>query len=206
MLVGIDFDNTIVCYDALFYRLASERGLVPAHLPATKSHVRDHLRQNGREPDWTELQGIAYGPRIVDADPFPGIKEFLMHCRDKNVSCVIISHKTRFPYLGEPHDLHDAAHRWLGAHGFYEMGQTGLSPRSVHLALTKEDKLRRIGDLNCDVFIDDLPEFLGENSFPSKPKRVLFDPSAAYRDERRFARAESWAQIADIIFASGEGT
>lgn len=203
MLVGIDFDNTIVCYDALFHRLALERGLIPVHLPATKSHVRDYLRQIGREPDWTELQGIAYGPRIVDAEPYPGVKDFLTRCVNRGVACAIISHKTRHPYLGEKHDLHEAAHRWLQEHGFYEMSRTGLSPDQVHLALTKEDKLRRIGELACDLFIDDLPEFLSEPSFSKKPKRILFDPSAAYRSDDRFARAESWVEIGKLVFAAG---
>ena len=49
MLVGLDFDNTIVCYDRLFHRLARERGLIPEHVPATKGAVRDHLRNVGRE-------------------------------------------------------------------------------------------------------------------------------------------------------------
>ncbi len=43
-------------------------------LPPTKQAVRDFLRATGREADWTELQGIAYGPRIADAEPFPGVK------------------------------------------------------------------------------------------------------------------------------------
>jgi len=29
-MIGVDFDNTIVCYDALFHRVARERGLAPA--------------------------------------------------------------------------------------------------------------------------------------------------------------------------------
>jgi len=64
MLVGLDFDNTIVRYDQLFHRLAVERGLIPPGVSATKQSVRDYLRAADREVDWTELQGIAYGPRI----------------------------------------------------------------------------------------------------------------------------------------------
>ncbi len=204
MLVGLDFDNTIVCYDGLFHRLAREKGLMPADLPATKGHVRDHLRSIGREPDWTEMQGIAYGPRIVDASPFPGVKSFLARCVKMGVNCVIISHKTRHPYLGAKHDLHEAAHRWLQAHGFYDNAVTGLSPHSVHLALTKQQKIDRIGELGCDVFVDDLPEFLAETSFPTRPKRILFDPSNACADEPFYQRAESWDRIAAIILGSGE--
>jgi len=51
MVLGVDFDNTIVRYDDLFHRVAVERGLVPATVPARKNDVRDFLRQQGRERD-----------------------------------------------------------------------------------------------------------------------------------------------------------
>src|SRR5262245_19310460 len=117
MLVGLDFDNTIVCYDGLFHRLAFEQGLIPAEVPATKGHVRDYLRRIDREDDWTSLQGVGYGPRIVDAAPFSGVKDFLGRCKSAGIRCVIISHKTKHPYLGPPYDLHAAAHNFLTAHG-----------------------------------------------------------------------------------------
>ena len=44
MLIGLDFDNTIVSYDALFYKVAIEQKVVPASLPVNKVAVRDHLR------------------------------------------------------------------------------------------------------------------------------------------------------------------
>ena len=45
MVIGIDFDNTIVSYDDLFHRLATERGLIPAAFPSRKTSMRDFLRQ-----------------------------------------------------------------------------------------------------------------------------------------------------------------
>ena len=49
--IGIDFDNTIVCYDDVFHEVAREQGLIPNDLPANKGAVRDHLRAIGREDD-----------------------------------------------------------------------------------------------------------------------------------------------------------
>ena len=68
MRIGIDFDNTIVCYDEIFHRLAVERGLIGPDAPRGKSMVRDALRRSGREAEWTRLQGEAYGPRIGEAE------------------------------------------------------------------------------------------------------------------------------------------
>ncbi len=195
MLVGLDFDNTIVCYDRLFHRLAREKGLIPSHIPATKGAVRDYIRSIDREDDWTEMQGVGYGPRISDAEPFPGVKEFLTGCLAEGVRVVIISHKTKHPYLGPAYDLHAAAHNFLAAHGFYRTDETGLTPASVYLELTKQAKLDRIGSLGCDVFVDDLPEFLGEPSFPARPRKILFDPASANSDRPDYVRVTSWADI-----------
>ena len=45
MIVGIDFDNTIVCYDSLFYNIALEKGLIPSNISKSKNSVRDYLRK-----------------------------------------------------------------------------------------------------------------------------------------------------------------
>lgn len=199
MLVGLDFDNTIVCYDRLFHRLARERGLIPDGVPATKGAVRDHLRAVGKEPAWTEMQGEGYGPRISDAEPFPGVKSFLAGCKAAGVQVAIVSHKTKHPYLGPPHDLHAAAHTFLTAHGFTDTAVTGLTRDSVHLELTKQAKLDRIGKLGCDVFVDDLPEFLAEPSFPPRPWKILFDPAGSNPDTDGVIRVQSWAEVEAVV-------
>jgi len=81
MLIGIDFDNTIVCYDALFHRVCRERGLIPAEVPINKTDVRNYLRQAGREDAWTEMQGYVYGARMSEAAPYPGVLDFFRSCR-----------------------------------------------------------------------------------------------------------------------------
>ena len=37
MRIGIDFDNTIACYDGVFHQAALERGLIPPILPTTRT-------------------------------------------------------------------------------------------------------------------------------------------------------------------------
>jgi hypothetical protein len=48
-LTGIDFDNTIICYDRLFHQIALEGGLIPRDLPAEKNAGHDYLREQGRK-------------------------------------------------------------------------------------------------------------------------------------------------------------
>ena len=204
MLIGLDFDNTLVRYDGVFHRLAVERGLIPAELPASKHHIREFLRAAGREDDWTQLQGLAYGPRITEAEPFPDVKRFLARCRAAGVRVVVVSHKTRFPYRGEPHDLHAATHRFLEWHGFLRTADTGLSAADVFLELTLADKLRRIGQLGCTAFVDDLPEVLTHPDFPPGVRKVLFDPAAAHPADRGYTRVSSWRACAAVLLAERE--
>jgi len=199
MLIGVDFDNTIVCYDQLFYRVALERGLIPASLVVSKVHVRDYLRACDKENAWNEMQGIVYGARIHEAPAFPGVIEFFEACSGAGIAACIISHKTRHPYAGTKYDLHRAAYEWLERKGFLGSSPTGLQQVRVSLELTKSGKLERIGKAGCTHFIDDLPEFLLERDFPEGVERILFDPNDAYPEEKWLRRARSWGDIQQMV-------
>ena len=199
MRIGIDFDNTIVCYDQAFHRAALDRGLIPADVTPTKGGVRDWLRAAGREDDWTALQGYIYGARMDLAAPFPGVRDFMRAAAKAGCEVDIVSHKTRHPYRGEKYDLHKAALGWLEQQGFFKDASLGLDRANVFLELTKDGKLARIGALGCDSFIDDLPELLGEPGFPADTNRVLFDPNDAAPDAPTYRRARSWDEISGLL-------
>jgi hypothetical protein len=201
MLIGIDFDNTIVCYDELFHKVARERNLIPADLPVNKSEVRNFLRRAGKEDIWTEMQGYVYGGRMAEALPYPGVIEFFKACRAANVEVCIVSHKTRYPFLGEKYDLHQAAKNWLELQGFFDPDRIGLKRENAFFELTKAEKLQRIGSCNCTHFIDDLPEILSEHAFPPETMKILFDSADIYA-EQKFQRFQNWSQIA-LFFGLG---
>jgi hypothetical protein len=189
--IGIDFDNTIVTYDELFFALARERGLIPPDFPMSKTRIRDHLRNVGQEPTWTELQGLAYGDEIGRARPFPGVLDFFRACRRQGIAVRIISHKTRRPYLGSDTDLHAAARGFLV--------QQGLSAEDAFFELTREAKLERIASTGCTHFVDDLPEFLTLAGFPRGVRRILFDPLEHHTTPPDIMRAASWSEIGALL-------
>lgn len=199
MIVGVDFDNTIVCYHEVIYRVALREGFIPPSVTATKGVVRDYLRKYGQEEVWTVLQGYLYGIGIKEAPPFPGVKEFFSHSLRQGIGISIISHKTLRPFRGPEYDLHKAAHEWLDLHGFYDSAQIGLSPEHVYFELTKEEKLERIVKTKCTHFIDDLPEFLSEPQFPSDVERILFDPGKDHQAAPLFRQASSWNEISSAL-------
>ena len=199
--LGVDFDNTIIRYDAVFHRVAREHGLIPDGTPATKEAVREHLRAAGREEDWTALQGEVYGRRLREAEPFPGALDFLADCTRRGVPCSIISHKTRHPYRGPAWDLHAAAQDWLDYMGFFDPARVGMAPERVHFLETKEAKLARIQEVGCTHFLDDLPEILLAPGFPSGVRRLLYGASDS--PQAGLQPLPDWAAVAAYFLEEG---
>jgi hypothetical protein len=196
MRIGIDFDNTIACYDGVFHQAALERGLIPPDLARDKNSVRDHLNGSGRKDDFTELQGYVYGARMELVAPYPGFAEFIGAARKAGHDLFVISHKTQHPILGPKHDMHAAARSFLTGRGLTGAQPHQIDPENVFFELTKGEKVARAHDLACDVFIDDLPEILSLGGFPPRMRKILFDPENRFaREAGTFDRHISWAAI-----------
>ncbi len=203
MRIGIDFDNTIACYDGVFHAAALERQLIPVDLPSDKTSVRDHLRSLGMDADFTELQGYVYGSRMQLVNVFPGFAETLQVLRAKGHDVFIVSHKTRTPFAGPAHDLHASAREFLSARAIVGESDGQIPAQNVFFELTKEEKVARIAALDCDVFVDDLPEILAMDGYPATLRAILFDPDDHYPDgvwrDRIFERHRSWREIGAAI-------
>jgi len=196
MRIGIDFDNTIACYDGVFHQAALERGLIPPDLACDKNSVRDHLNGSGRKDDFTELQGYVYGARMELVSPYPGFAEFIGAARRAGHHLFVVSHKTQHPILGPKHDMHAAARSFLAGRGLTGAQPHQIDPENVFFELTKGEKVARAHDLACDVFIDDLPEILGLSGFPPHTRKILFDPENQFAGGAgAFDRHNTWAAI-----------
>jgi hypothetical protein len=195
MRIGLDFDNTIVSYDALFHSVAVEQSLVPAETAVSKVAVRDYLRVTGNEAAWTELQGYVYGARMDQALAYPGFVEFVHAAREANAELIIVSHKTRHPFLGPQYDLHAAAGGWIAAALRDRDARRLFTEDRVFFELTKEAKIARIAACACDYFIDDLPEILLMPGFPVATARLLFDPEQCHAGDGMTARLGSWNEV-----------
>lgn len=198
-IIGIDFDNTIVCYDAIFQREAFNRNLIPPNFPANKEKIRNYLREQHQEKTWTELQGYVYGICMQDAHPFPGILEFLQTALKQKIKIFIISHKTQYPFSGPKYDLYQAAKHWLGGNIF--SAELNLSLAEVFFLETKKQKCQKISELNCTHFIDDLPELFSESFFPPKVTKILFSPQNENDlNSPSYLIKKSWDQIHQYFF------
>ena len=195
MRIGIDFDNTIACYDGIFHAEAVRRNLIPAAVADDKTSVRDYLRANGMEQDWILLQGHVYGGCMGQVPCFEGVQHFVRSSLRAGHHVAIISHKTRRPNMRTPYDLRQAARDFLDRHGVFASDGIVLPENNVFFESTCDEKFGRIASEKCDVFVDDLPEFLIHPGFPSNVDRILFDPANVYADDRAYLRTASWDAI-----------
>ena len=89
-------------------------------------------------------------------------------------------------YLGPETDLHQAACDWLASNGFTNVGPSGLlgSRRSILEESARLPSSNRIRQLQCDIFIDDLPELLLHDNFPGDVRGHLFRPARQAASKR----------------------
>lgn len=190
MLLGVDFDNTLVFYDKIFHTVVVEKGLCSKSIIVEKKAIREQLCAEGKEQDWTHVQGYVYGKRIQEAEPFAHAIEVLQWFVDCGWEVVIISHKMAKPYLGPPYDLHKAARGWL-KHWVIPHKKAFFEP-------TKEKKLQRIASEKIDLFIDDLPEILDNALFPKEAIGVCFGQKGGD------LWVEDWKQVQNLRIQGGK--
>ncbi len=189
-IIGIDFDNTIVSYDSVFYNVAIEQNLVPASIVQTKDAVKNYLHEHNQQDNWTALQGFVYGTQMRKALVFPYFKYFLEIVAKFDYEIFIISHKTKYPYQGPQYDLHKAALDWLDFNGLFNKSR-------VFFESSIAKKIARIKLQKCSYFIDDLPEVLNRDDFPIGVNKILFAPNNNQLiQNNNYCVNHSWQEIA----------
>jgi len=197
MVLGLDFDNTIIKYDELFHRVAFEKNLIPPDFPKEKNTVRNYLREKNIEDEWTIIQGEVYGDRIKEAIPFEGMLETLEKLRIKKIPINIISHKTRVPYLGPKIDLHAAAINWMKINHFFDSDGLNFTLPQIYFEETKEEKIDRIVSTGCTHYVDDLPEIL--EMIPNGIKKIIFSPNGSEKYDENWTVINSWKELPVIL-------
>lgn len=201
--IGVDLDNTLICYDEAFQRVAREEGLLPATFRGDKKAVkRALLARRGDGYLWERLQGLVYGRRIDAAVLFDGVRPFLEACRRRAVQVVIVSHKTERAHHDPANtDLRAAAVGWMADNGLFDrrgqrQGQgLGLGVGDVFFEATRDAKIQRIAALGVDLFIDDLVEVLEHEAMPAGCRKILF----GQEPQQRFEQYATWPEVQDAV-------
>ena len=201
-VIGVDFDNTLVCHDKVLYRLALERGLAIEDAGTHKRGLRDAIRglEHGEER-WQEIQAEMYGARLEEAELFPGAAAFIARCREKGERLFIVSHKTEKASKAPMGvNLRDAAMAFMRRRGFFDAEGLGLTEEMVFFEATRREKLARIASLGCACFIDDLEETFLEPSFPEGVEKILFCAAPPEYTGNGIMHFAAWKDIAAYLF------
>ncbi|MDE2223598.1 MAG: hypothetical protein KGK03_11070 [Candidatus Omnitrophica bacterium] len=203
MIIGVDFDNTLVNYDMAFSHRASELGLISLDRGQHKRELRDRIRllPDG-EKLWQQLQSYVYTQGMAQARLIDGVEDFFAFCQHRDIKVYVVSHKTEHAsFAPKEMNLQQIALAWMRANGFFYPGTLGLDLTQVYFESTRAEKIRRIQMLNCTHFIDDLQEVFLEGDFPSGVKKILYAPTPTEALGEDIMIFEDWKGINDYLFS-----
>jgi hypothetical protein len=154
--VGFDFDNTIINYDNLFHKISLNKKLINKEVGKTKKEVKDFLIKNYSIGVWKNIQSEVYGKYIHLAKPNKKIIQLIKYLNNNNIEIYIISHKTKFPYVGKKINLHKISLKWINRNVLKKK----IKRKNIYFETTERKKISRIKDLRITHFIDDLDKIL----------------------------------------------
>ena len=197
MLIGLDFDNTIACYDGVFSSEAKIKGFVQNEWKGTKQDLKLLLNAlDDGQIIWQAMQGQVYGPSMHKAKLFPGVARFLLRCKLQGHKVFIVSHKTKYGHFDKTKTLlRKASLDWMDSKGFFEDSKFGINRKNIFFANTQKEKIEKIKSLNLDIFVDDLEEIFLDHDFP-KIKKILFSNSSS--NEHHVELCNNWTDIEKI--------
>ena len=194
--LGLDFDNTLINYDEVFFKLALEKNLIPPSINKDKKSVRKYFIDNNIEDEFINLQGEVYGLKVLEAKQSFGMFEALRSLKD-NYELIIVSHKTKYPYSGKKYDLHKAASNWLEVNKFFDQNGLAIKRENVYFEITKENKISRIEQLDISFYIDDLQSIL--SMINPSIKRILYSPKLNEKIDKDFYLLENWENLKFLL-------
>lgn len=201
MRIGIDLDNTIINYGPVFQRVMDDLGItIDSDLGGfDKNKFKEEIirRKNG-STCWEKIQAKAYGPAIVFATPFEGVKDFLEFGQKTGVTFVIVSHKSQFAEqdISRSYDLRLLALEWLDANGI-RIGQNEIG-EDIFFADTRAHKAELVSNLALNWFIDDLVDVFKEQAFPRSVTKYLFRQNSLvgkYSESQYYDSVTSWNEL-----------
>jgi hypothetical protein len=202
-VIGLDFDNTIACYDTVFHTAAVDAGMVTNDWSGSRQALRRCIREIHGDRAWSMLQARAYGPGLRRADAFPGAVDCIRFLLQRGHDVAIVSHKSRVAAADPSADLHLHAWQWLERHGLLATPPRGVRRERVFFEQTRDEKVARIIELQCSHFVDDLPEVFDHPAFPPSTVQVLFNPEQEQANHDGRVSLRSWNAIREFFMDAG---
>ena len=156
--VGFDFDNTIINYDNLFYKISLKKGLITKKVGKSKESIKNYLIKNYSINIWQKIQSEVYSESISLAKPNNEIIKLIKYLIKNNIEVFIVSHKTKFPYFGNRINLHKLSLKWINKNIIKK--NIKIKKKNIFFETTEKKKINKIKKLKLSHFIDDLDKIL----------------------------------------------
>ena len=193
MHIGFDLDNTIAIYDDAIQIAAQRLENLPVDACLNKIALSRYLKNDGRNSEWTEIQGELYGPLMEHAFTTLGWKYVVQDAVRRGDDISIISHRTKTPYGTQEYDLHAYANAWIEKNVLNLIQE--LCSINIYLFETLEEKLNAINICGCDMYVDDLDSVINHSMFPSCCRGIILNSS----ENQIFShKHKTWRQIRAI--------
>lgn len=205
--IGVDFDNTIACYDVVFLKATQDMGYFLDHSDLTKSQVKQKvLELNKGDLIWQKIQGQVYGKYMHQATVYSGFIEFLWLSKLRGDEVCIVSHKSEYGHFDESKtNLRQAATAWIRANLISAtFDQAFNEANKIYFEPTREAKVNRISEIECDIFIDDLQEVFDEDAFPVRTEKILFSSDLTIDSLLLPKQFDSWRKIKKYLYGEPE--
>jgi len=194
MIIGFDFDNTIVDYSKVFFKIAIKKKFITKNIYKNKTAIKKYLFKKGEMKNWKILQSEVYGKEMAQAKPYKGFLKILKILLDKKNKINIISHKTLYPYCGKKINLHKSSRKWIAKNIKKQLRKK----IKFYFEKTEKKKILRIKQTNCNIFIDDLESIL--KRLPLKTSKILFSPEKKTSiKETNFTVIRSWEELHKVL-------
>ena len=197
MRIGVDLDNTLICYEQVFLACSRHMGLVPEKWEG-KEFLRKH---SGSDESWKRLQGQVYGAWSDQATLYSGVYRFLWRCCKRGILVEIVSHKSNYGHYDQKRTpLRKVAIEFLNRAGIYSCGAKSLIDKVIFCS-SRDEKLKYICERGFDWFIDDLPEIADSDVFQKNTKSIGFNPSGDIRFTKSI-NSTSWFEIENLLLGN----
>ena len=96
LIIGIDFDNTLVCYNKSIFHISKKIFAVSDELN-TKSKIKEYITDSYGNLAWTKFQGELYGPGMQFAEPYENAVKTLSDLSSSGIKPINIKSQNKIP-------------------------------------------------------------------------------------------------------------
>ncbi len=160
-----------------------------------KNHVKKQIVNEFGEDKWTECQGKLYSQYLEFATPFPGVIETIQNFKKMGSSLNIVSHKTKFPYVGEKVNLIDKSNEWIKNNLVDTENKPLFEEKQIWFTESIKHKISTILKIEATIFIDDLKHVLDE--LPEQIEGIWFNPDNGSENTDSY---KNWEEIRNKIW------